>query len=382
MSAGAGTHPTGTHPAGTHPAGTNAAASAAPAGAGTGAGAGSTGGREGGGPGPARHLLSLRELTAAEWHALLESAERLAGPDGRRPLLAGRRAGALLFNPSLRTRMAFEAACHDLGAHATVLEAGRAAWQLEHRPGAVMDGEAAEHVTEAAGVLSRMVDVLGVRAFAGLADAAEDARDGMLAAFARAASVPVLNLESAMDHPHQGLADALTLRRRLGRRARVTITWAPHVRPLPLAVPHAALLAFAREGHDVVLAHPEDYAPDAGVLQAAREASRAAGGSLDVTHDRRAALDGADVVYAKSWGARTHYGDAAAAAAGFARHRDWLLTGADLGAAWFMHCLPVRRNVVVADEVLDGPRSLVLEQAAARVDVQKATLCRALEAGP
>jgi N-acetylornithine carbamoyltransferase len=329
-----------------------------------------------------RHLLSLRDLSSTEWNALLEDAERLSGPAGRRPLLAGRRVGALYFNPSLRTRTAFEVASHDLGAHAVPLEAGRTVWQMEHRRGAVMDGEAAEHVIEAAGVLSRMLDALGLRTFAGLLDAAADARDELLAAFARAAAVPVLSLESAMDHPHQGLADALTRRRRLGRRARVVIRWAPHVRALPMAVPHAALLAFAREGHDVALAHPAGYELDEGVVAAARAAAAVAGGSLEIVHDRHRALAGAEVVYLKSWGARVHYGDAAAAAAGFAGRRDWMLTGADLGAAWFMHCLPVRRNVVVADEVLDGPRSLVLEQAAARLDVQKATLCRALEVTP
>jgi N-acetylornithine carbamoyltransferase len=336
-----------------------------------------------GGPAPEpRHLLSLRDLPTTEWNALLESAERLSGPDGRRPALAGRAIGGLFLDPSLRTRTSLEVACHDLGARLVSLDVGRNVWRLEHRDGVVMDGEAAEHVTEAAGVLSHMLDAVGLRCFASMADAAADARDGLLHAFARAASVPVLNLESAMDHPHQGLADALTLRRRIGRRARIAIRWAPHVRALPMAVPHAALMAFTKEGHDVVLAHPEGYELDEDVCRAARGAARAAGGSLEVVHDRDAARAGAEVVYVKSWGARRDYGDAAAATAGFDRHRDWMLTGADLGTAWFMHCLPVRRNVVVADEVLDGPRSLVLEQAAARVDVQKASLCRALEVTP
>jgi N-acetylornithine carbamoyltransferase len=147
-------------------------------------------------------------------------------------------------------------------------------------------------------------------------------------------------------------------------------------------VPHAALLAFAREGHEVVLAHPPGFELDEGVMADARAFSKAAGGTLELAHDRRAALAGAQIVYAKSWGARGDYGDPAAATARFAAHRDWMLTGPDLGAAWFMHCLPVRRGVVVADEVLDGGRSLVLEQAGARLDVQKATLCRALGAEP
>ena len=335
-----------------------------------------------------RHLLSLRDLSSETWHALLADAERLSGPDGRRPWLAGRRAAMLFFNPSLRTRTAFEVACHDLGAHAVSLQSGAPGagntWAFEHRDGVVMDGAAAEHVKEAIGTLGRMVDVLGVRAFAGLTDAAEDARDPLLAAIAKASAVPVLNLESAMDHPHQGLADALALRRAQGdaarpTRSRVVVSWAPHVKPLPLAVPHAALLAFAHEGHDVLLAHPEGYSPDEGVLAAAARLASAAGGSLDVTHDRRAALASADAVYVKAWGSREHYGDTAAAVAGLAERRDWMLTAADLGRAFFLHCLPVRRNVVVADDVLDGDRSLVFEQAAARLHVQKATLCRALD---
>ena len=328
------------------------------------------------------HLLDLRSLPQAEWNGLLERAATMAGPDGRRPLLAGRRIGMLFFNPSLRTRTACEVACFDLGAHAVSLQVGGNVWKLEHRDGVVMDGDAAEHVKEGIGVLSRMLDGLGVRCFAGLTDAAEDARDPLLHAIARAASVPVLNLESAMDHPHQGLADALTLRRRLaGGKARVVVRWAPHIKPLPLAVPHAALLAFAREGHDVVLAHPEGYELDEAVMQAARGWSEASGGSLKVVHDPAAALAGARVVYVKSWGARAHYGNSGAAAQAFQAHRDWFVRRADLGDAWFMHCLPVRRGVVVADDVLDSDRSLVLEQAEARLHVQKATLLRALGGG-
>jgi N-acetylornithine carbamoyltransferase len=325
------------------------------------------------------HLLDLRTLPQAEWNGLLERAEAMAGPDGRQPLLAGRRLGMLFFNPSLRTRTAFEVACFDLGAHAVSLQVGGNVWKLEHRDGVVMDGDAAEHVKEGIGVLSRMVDGLGVRCFAGLQVAAEDSRDELLTAIARASTVPVLNLESAMDHPHQGLADALTLRRRLQRRkARVVVRWAPHIKPLPLAVPHAALLAFAREGHEVVLAHPEGYELDEAVMQAARGWSEASGGSLKVSHDPAAALAGARAVYVKSWGARAHYGNPGAAAHAFKAHRDWFVRRADLGDAFFMHCLPVRRGVVVADDVLDSDRSLVLEQAEARLHVQKATLLRAL----
>lgn len=328
-------------------------------------------------PGAApRHLLSTRDLSDEEWSSLLSVGERMAGEAGRKPLLDGLRLGMLMLNPSLRTRTAFELACHDLGAHVVSLGGAGDLWAFEHRPNTVMDGAAAEHVREAIGVLSRMLDGLGVRVFAGLADAVEDRADPVLAAIAEASSIPVLNLESAMDHPQQALADALALRRALpGRRARVVLSWAPHVKPLPLAVAHAALISFAREGHDVVLTHPPGYELDEGVLADAHAFASSAGGEVTVCHDRHVALADADVVYVKSWGGRAHYGRPEVAAAGFDAHRDWMLTANDLGDALFMHCLPVRRGVVVADEVLDGGQSLVMEQAAARLHVQKATLC-------
>ena len=327
------------------------------------------------------HFLDLRGLDPATWHELLAQAELLSGPRGREPLLRGRRFGMVFFNPSLRTRTAFEVACYDLGSHAVNLQVGGGLWSLEHRDGVVMDGTHAEHVKEGFGVLARMLDGLGLRSFASLADAAEDARDAVLRSAAAASSVPVLSLESAMDHPHQGLADALTVRRRVGERAKVVVTWAPHVKPLPLAVPHAATLAFAHEGHDVHVVHPAGFELDEGVLADARRSAQAAGGALSVSHDREAAFAGARVIYAKSWGARAHYGDAAAGAAAVASHPGWIVDGPSMArtdGAIFMHCLPVRRGVVVADEVLDGPASVVLDPAAARLVVQKAPLCRAM----
>jgi N-acetylornithine carbamoyltransferase len=313
-------------------------------------------------------------------------AETLSGLRGREHLLAGRRAAMVFYNASLRTRTSFEVACYDLGAHAVYLQVGGGLWQLEHKDGVVMDGEPAEHVKEGFGVLSTMVDAVGVRAFAGLKDAAQDASEPVLTAVTRASRVPVLNLESAFDHPHQGLADALTVRRRLGRgRHKVVLTWLPHVKPLPMAVPNAALLAFCREGHEVVVAHPEGFDLDPGVLADAKRLVGEAGGSLSVTHDRDAALAGARAVYGKSWGSRHLYGDLAKAQATLSGLRSWRVDGAVMAAtdrAIFMHCLPVRRNLKVTDEVLDAPTSAVIDQGRARLDVQKATLCRALGATP
>jgi N-acetylornithine carbamoyltransferase len=337
-------------------------------------------------PFPDRSFLSLRTLAQTDWNRLLADAETLSGPRGREPLLKGRRFAMVFYNSSLRTRTSFEVACFDLGAHAVYLQVGGGLWKLEHRTGVVMDGDAAEHVREGIGVLARMVDGLGLRTFAELRDAADDAKEPVLTAVAGASSVPVLNLESAMDHPHQGLADALTLRRRWeGAKGRVVVQWAPHVKPLPMAVPSAALLAFAREGHDVVLAHPEGFDLDAGVVADAQRLSRTAGGSVTVTNDRAQALRGARAVYVKAWGSSRDYANPAAAQEARARHGDWMVTEKSLSqtaGAIVMHCLPVRRNVVIADEVLDGPRSVVLEQGEARLHVQKATLLRAVGARP
>jgi N-acetylornithine carbamoyltransferase len=341
-------------------------------------------------PAPAdRSFLSLRTLAAGDWERLLADAVTLSGPRGREGLLRGARFAMVFYNPSLRTRTSFEVACFDLGAHAVHLQVGGGLWSLEHRDGVVMDGDAAEHVKEGIGVLGRLVDGLGVRTFAAMKDAEDDARDPVIAAIARASPVPVLNLESAMDHPHQGLADALTLRRRWRGAARATrrvvVQWAPHVKALPMAVPSAAALAFAREGYEVVVAHPEGFDLDPGVLADARSLATAAGGTVETTTDRRAALRGAHAVYVKAWGSRHAYGDPGAAAAARAAHGDWTCTErslAETDSALVMHCLPVRRNVVIADEVLDGPRSVVLEQGAARLDVQKATLCRAMGVRP
>ena len=328
-----------------------------------------------------RHLLSLRDLTPAAWHALLDAAETLSGPAGREPLLRGLRTAMLFFNPSLRTRTAFEVAAHDLGSHAVNLQVGGGLWKLEHRTGVRMDGAAAEHVTEGIGALAQMVDAIGVRAFASMESAVDDADEPILQAVVNASPVPILNLESAMDHPHQGLADAMVIRRTFGREpVRVLLTWAPHIKPLPMAVANAALTAFAHEGHEITLAHPPGFDLDEHVMGDAERRVQAAGGSLSVVHDQPKAARGAQVVYAKSWGTRHAYGDAEAEQEVLLAHRDWIVDGAVMRQtddAAFMHCLPVRRGVVVSDEVLAG-KSLVFEQAQARLHVQKATLCRAL----
>ncbi len=295
-------------------------------------------------------------------------ARALALREGAAPrTFPGRVLAAVLFNPSLRTRTSLEAACAALQVHPIVLHPGSDAWGWAFDDGAVMDGPEAEHVREAVPVLASYADVLAVRSFARLRDRDEDRRDPVLAAFAALSGKPVVNLESARWHPLQGLADAATWVRHLGQAAgrRLTLTWAPHPRALPAAVPNQVVGTAALLGMHVTVAHPEGFDLDPEVLDLARARAAASGGSLRVTRDRGEALAGADVVYAKSWAGWAGYADRPAEDRRRAALAAWRVDAVPEGAG-FMHCLPVRRNVVVADGVLDGPRSWVQHQAALR----------------
>jgi len=257
-----------------------------------------------------------------------------------------------------------------------ILLQGSGTWALEWREGAVMDGQAAEHLRDAAAVLGRYADVLGVRAFPAGRDLAEDLADPVLAGFRRHAGVPVVNLESARWHPCQALADRAALDAAgVPAGGRLVLTWAWHPKPLPHAVPNSTLCMAAQRGMEVVLLRPEGYDLHPEGLAEARRLAAAAGGTVSVTADRRAAPRGADAVYAKSWGSLAAWGDAGAEARLRAGLRDWCVTPDWLApGARFLHCLPVRRNVVATDAVLDSPASLVLEQAAMRLHAQTALL--------
>jgi N-acetylornithine carbamoyltransferase len=286
----------------------------------------------------------------------------------------------VFFNPSLRTRTSMERAAQQLGAQATVLVPGQGTWDLEWEDGAVMDGSAAEHVREAIGVLSRYFDALGVRVFASGTDYEQDAEDAFLHAIADAASVPVISLESAWYHPCQALADAAVLADRFdgalnGRE--FVLSWAAHPKALPMAVPNSALLMAARAGMNVTVARPDSHPLDENVVGRARDLAAAGGGRVAETADLDAAVDGADVVYAKSWGGPLAYHDPEREAARRAEHADWRITAERMAATRtgaFMHCLPVRRNVVATDAVLDSPDALHLDQAEYRMHTARALL--------
>jgi N-acetylornithine carbamoyltransferase len=329
-----------------------------------------------------RHWLSMLDYTPTELTGLVGLAGALKA-GAARDELRGQVLGMLFFNSSLRTRTSFEAVMFRYGGHAICLNVGADTWKLEHRDGVVMDGERAEHIKEAAPVLSRYCDLLGVRTFAGLNDAAEDAADAVIHSFARHATVPVVNMESAMEHPCQALADRMTIEEKLGhaRGRRFVLSWAPQVKPLPMAVPHSAVLAAASAGMHVTIAHPPGYELNARVLEHAKNWCSAAGTTLAVTDEQRAACRTADVLYVKSWGAVQFYGAADAQRDSFQRHRSWMVDAPLLPGreSIFMHCLPVRRNVVMTDAALDDRRCVVVDQAENRLWAQAAILHSLME---
>jgi N-acetylornithine carbamoyltransferase len=325
-------------------------------------------------------VLRGPDLPDAVWRRLVAAAMRYrrVGAAHGRPA-RGKSLGLLFFNPSLRTRTATELAAQHLGAFATTLTPGQGTWSFAWGD-EVMDGAAAEHIREAIGVLARYHDALGVRLFASGTDYAADRADARLKALADASSVPILNLESAFYHPCQALADAATLAEHFGGDVagrRFVLSWAPHPKALPMAVPNSALLMAARHGMDVTVARPPTHALDDGLMAEAAALAEAAGGTVTATDDLDAAVDGADVVYAKAWGGPLMYTDPEAEAQSRAAHADWRITTDRMQATAdgvFLHCLPVRRGVVVDGAVLDGPQARHLDQAAYRLHAHKALL--------
>lgn len=327
-----------------------------------------------------KHFTHIRDLGPAGVADVIERAAqwKAAAPG---PVFSGKVLGMVFFNPSLRTRASFETVMYRQGGSSVVLEVGGGVWKLEERDGAVMNDDKAEHVREAAPVLSRYVEALAVRTFGRLVDDDEDEADRTLLAFRRHATVPVVSMESAREHPCQGLADVLTLRERLGdlKKKPVALVWAPHIKVLPKAVPHSFLLTAAAAGLDIRVAHPPGFDLHPSVVAEAQGYAAATGGNVAFYDRPEAAVDGAVAVYAKSWGpAGATLIDAKAAAAEVKSHASWLTTRRLLDRAHpgapFLHCLPVRRNVEVADDVLDHPTAAVIDQAENRYHVQRAVL--------
>ncbi len=324
-------------------------------------------------------------MLSDELNQLIDSALRFKSGAGNSQPLAKKSVALVFFNPSLRTRASMQIGIYELGGNPVVLEPGGTSWTLEHREGVVMDGDKTEHVAEFVRVLGRYCTAIGVRTFAALKNWDEERTDPILNAFAKYSEVPIINLESAMHHPCQSLADMMTIREKLGsERKRVVLTWAWHPKPLPMAVPNSFALAAAQMGHDIVIAHPPGYELDEELLETVTQRSSAAGGGVQVTKNIDAAFDGAQVIYAKSWGAKQFYGSPEQDVAERAQYREkWIVDEQKMtrtNKAIFMHCLPVRRNVIVSDGVIDSPASVVIDEAENRLHVQKAIMTKVLSA--
>ena len=324
-----------------------------------------------------RHFYSLNEFSSEQIAEFVDSA--LAFKESPYSEVLERRQIALLFlNESLRTRCSFEVATRELGGDVSTLDA-KTLFARESEFGNRMDGASAEHVKEAIGVFSRYFSALGLRSFARGEDQQEDLLDKIFTTFLEHAKIPVFNMESALYHPCQALADLMTIKELFqdfqGRK--VTITWANHPRALPMAVANSALLAMTKMGMHVTLAHPESFDLQEGIMNMAGDLAVKSGGSLDVVHDRLEGAKDADVVYAKSWGSLLRYEDPGAEQDLRDGLKDWVVDSELMSCtrrAYFMHCLPVRRNVVVSDEVIDSNRSVVLQEAENRLHAQKAIL--------
>ncbi len=332
-----------------------------------------------------KHFLNTQDLGRAELDALLAEAARF-----KRELGAGRRMGDALagkaialvfFNASLRTRTSFELGAFQLGGHAVVLQPGKDAWPIEFDLGTVMDGEAEEHIAEVAKVLSRYADMIGVRAFPKFVDWSVDRQDRVLRGFAAHATVPVINMET-ITHPCQELAHALALQEHFGssdlRGKKYVLTWTYHPKPLNTAVANSALTIATRLGMDVTLLCPTpEYVLDERYMAWAEHNVAASGGSLRVSHDIESAYAGADVVYAKSWGALPYFGRWDAEKPLRDRYRHFIVDEAKMALtddAVFSHCLPLRRNVKATDAVMDSPRCIAIDEAENRLHVQKAVM--------
>src|SRR5579862_1104084 len=329
-----------------------------------------------------KRFLKLADFSREQVLDLLALAQALKDkPEPR--ALAGKVLGLIFLNPSLRTLASFQAGMARLGGSSFVITPGQGTWQLETRLNAIMKGAAAEHIREAIPVLASYCDALGVRAFAEGKNLSDDLRESLFTMIDQLCDKPLINLESAMSHPCQALADWRTMDElHVPKRAKFVLSWVYHPKALPLAVPAATVHMAAMRGMEVVVLRPDGFALPEQVMEKARMAASAAGGSVSECSDRAAALSGASVVYAKEWGTTTYYGDVEADSRLRADLSDWCVR-----ERWFerampeaklMHCLPVRRNVAVADEVLDGPRAVVKREAFNRLPVQMAVLHRML----
>jgi N-acetylornithine carbamoyltransferase len=326
-----------------------------------------------------KHFLNTQDWDVADLEKLLHAARSFRNQP-LQPVLTGKSIALVFFNPSLRTRTSFEIGAMQLGAHAVVLQPGKDAWPIELIDGIPMDGDAEEHVKEAAGVLSRYCDLIAVRAFPKFVDWQVDRQDAMLTSFATHATVPVINMET-ITHPCQEMAHVMALQDKLGALAgrKYVLTWTYHPKPLNTAVANSAAMIATRFGMNVTLLCPtEQYRLDERYMQIAESNAAASGGSFTVSHDIDEAYADAEVIYAKSWGALPFFGNWEAEKPIRDAHKHFIVDEdkmAKTADGVFSHCLPMRRNIKATDAVVDSPKSLILTEAENRLHVQKSIMC-------
>jgi N-succinyl-L-ornithine transcarbamylase len=269
--------------------------------------------------------------------------------------------GLIFFNPSLRTRLSTQKAATNLGMSVMVMNFDKEGWALETEEGIIMDGNKAEHIKEGAAVIGQYCDIIGVRSFPGLSDREKDYEDIIINSFAKYAGVPIVNMESAVLHPLQSLTDLITIDEyKKKERPKVVLSWAPHVKSLPQAVPNSFAQWMNKAHVEFVITHPPGY-----------ELSPQFSGAARLEYDQDKAFEGADFIYAKNWSSYQEYGKI------LSRESSWAISKEKMALtnhAKFMHCLPVRRNLVVNDEVIDSDDSIVIQQAANRLYAAQAVL--------
>ncbi|MCF0061529.1 N-acetylornithine carbamoyltransferase [Dyadobacter chenwenxiniae] len=299
-----------------------------------------------------KHFLSINDVTDLN-QLISNGIAAKRNPFSDLELGKNKTIGLLFFNSSLRTRISTQKAAQNLGLNVITMNVGQDGWGLEMEEGVIMNGDKAEHVKEAAAVIGSYCDIIGIRSFAGLQDRDKDYAEIVFEQFKKYAEVPIINLESATRHPLQSLADCITIEEfKVKQRPKVVLTWLPHFKALPQAVANSFCEWMNPMDVELVITHPEGYdlAPEFV-------------GKGQVIYNQDKALEGADFVYGKNWSSYQHYGQV------LTSDPSWMITEAKMSLTdngKFMHCLPLRRNMKVADEVLDGPRSLVIEQAANR----------------
>jgi len=312
-----------------------------------------------------KHYLNINDLENLQ-STVQEAIELKETPLKFENLGKGKTICLLFFNNSLRTRLSTQKAAQNLGMNPIVMNFGSEGWQLEYEDGIVMNQNKSEHVKEAAKVIAQYCDIVAIRAFASLTDKEKDLSEIVLNNFKKYAGIPVVNMESAIGHPLQALADAITIEEnKVAHKPKIVLSWAPHPKALPHAVANSFVEMMQLQDADFVITHPEGYELDTAITK-----------NSTIEYNQQKAFENADFVYVKNWSSFKEYGQVVK------RDSDWIITADKMkltNNGKFMHCLPVRRNVVVADEVIDSENSIVIEQANNRTYSAQIVLKKILE---